>query len=53
MIKYQEKYCAGHLERKAYMKYINIITDMYDGVAANARTRGGVTSEFRNTIWLN
>ena len=32
------------------IKYIDIIRDMYDGVMANIRTCGGITSDFSFTI---
>ena len=35
------------------IKYINIINDMYDGVVANVRTCGGITSNFSITIGLH
>ena len=35
------------------IKYINIIKDMYDGVEANVRTCGGITSDFSITIGLH
>ena len=35
------------------IKYIDIIKDMYDGVAANVRTFGGITSDFSITIGLH
>ena len=33
--------------------YIDIIKDMYDGVVANVRTFGGITSNFSITIGLH
>jgi len=35
------------------IKYIDIIKDMYDGVVANVRTCGGITSDFSITIGLH
>ena len=35
------------------IKYIDIIRDMYDGVVANVRTCGGITSDFSITIGLH
>jgi len=35
------------------IKYIDIIRDMYDGVVANVKTRGGITSDFSITIGLH
>ena len=35
------------------IKYIDIIKDMYDGVVANVRTCGGITSDFFITIGLH
>ena len=35
------------------IKYIDIIKDMYDGVVANVRTCGGITSDFSITIRLH
>ena len=35
------------------IKYIDIINDMYDGVVANVRTCGGITSDFSITIGLH
>ena len=35
------------------IKYIDIISDMYDGVVANDRTYGGITSDFSITIGLH
>ena len=32
------------------IKYIDIIKDMYDGVVANVRTYGSITSNFSITI---
>jgi len=34
------------------IKYIDIIKDMYDGIVANVRTCGGITSDFSITIGL-
>jgi len=34
------------------IKYIDIIKDIYDGVVANVRTCGGITSDFSITIGL-
>ena len=33
-------------EEGSSLKYIDIIKDMYDGVVANVRTCGGITSDF-------
>ena len=33
-------------EKGVPIKYININKDMYDGVVANVRTCGGITSDF-------
>ena len=35
------------------IKYIDIIRDMYDRVAANVRTCGGIPSDFSITIGLH
>ena len=35
------------------IKYIDIIKDMFDGVVANVRTCGGITSDFSITIGLH
>ena len=35
------------------IKYIDIIKNMYDGVVANVRTCGGITSDFFITIGLH
>ena len=35
------------------IKYIEIIKDIYDGVVANVRTCGGITSNFSITIGLH
>ena len=35
------------------IKYIEIIKDMYDGVLANVKTCGGITSDFSITIGLH
>jgi len=35
------------------IKYIDIIKDMYDGVVANVRTYGGITSNFSITTRLH
>ena len=35
------------------MKYIKLIKDMYNVVVSSARTSGGITSEFLNTIVLH
>ena len=35
------------------IKYIDIIKDMYDGVVANVRTSGGITSDFSITSGLH
>ena len=36
-------------EKRVSIKYIDIIKDMYDGVVANVRTCGGITSDFSIT----
>ena len=40
-------------EKRVPIKYIDIIKDMYDAVAANVRTYGGITSDFFITIRLH
>ena len=35
------------------IKYIDKIKDMYDGVVANVKTYGGITSDFSITIGLH
>jgi len=40
-------------EKGSPIKYIDIINDMYDGVVANVRTCGGITSDFSITIGLH
>ena len=40
-------------ENRVPIKYIDIIKDMYDGVVANIRTCGGITSSFSITIGLH
>ena len=41
------------LKKGVPIKYIDIIKDMYDGVVANVRTYGGITSDFSITIGLH
>ena len=41
------------MKRGVPIKYIDIIKDMYDGVVANVRTCGGITSNFSTTIGLH
>jgi len=41
------------MKKKVHIKYIDIIKDMYDGVVANVRTCGGITSDFSITIGLH
>ena len=41
------------MKKGVYIKYIDIIKDMYDGVAANVRTCGGITSDFSITVGLH
>ena len=40
------------MKKRVLIKYIDIIRDMYDGVMANVRTSGGITSDFSITIGL-
>ena len=40
-------------EKGVPIKYIDIIKDMYDGIMANVRTCGGITSDFFITIGLH
>ena len=40
-------------EKRSPIKYIDIIRDMYDGVMANVRLCGGITSDFSITIELH
>ena len=41
------------MKKGVSIKYIDIIRDMYDGVMANVRTCGGITSDFSITIGLH
>ena len=41
------------MKKRVPIKYIDIIKDMYDGVVANLRTCGGITSDFSITIGLH
>ena len=41
------------MKKRVPIKYIDIIKDMYDGVVANVRTYGGITSDFSITIGLH
>ena len=38
------------MKKGVLIKYIGIIKDMYDGVVANVRIYGGITSDFSITI---
>ena len=37
-------------EKESPIKYIDIIKDMYDGIVANVRTCGGITSDFLSQL---
>ena len=41
------------MKKRVPIKYIDIIKDMYDGIVANVRTYGGITSDFSITIGLH
>ena len=41
------------MKKRVPIKYIDIIKDMYDGVVANVRTCGGITSDFFITSGLH
>ena len=41
------------MKKRVPIKYIDIIRDMYDGVVANVRTCGDITSDFSITIGLH
>ena len=41
------------MKKEVLIKYIDIIKDMYDGVVANVRTCGGITSDFSIIIGLH
>jgi len=41
------------MKKRIPIKYIDIIKDMYDGVVANVRTCGDITSDFSITIGLH
>ena len=41
------------MKKGVSIKYIDIIKDMYDGVVANIRTCGGLSSDFSITIGLH
>ena len=41
------------IKKEVPIKYIDIIKDMYDGVVANVRTCGDITSDFSITIRLH
>jgi len=41
------------IEKEVPIKYIDIIKNMYDGIAANVRTYGGIISDFSITIGLH
>ena len=38
------------MKKGAPIKYIDIITNMYDGVVANVRTCGGITDDFLSQL---
>ena len=40
-------------EKRVFIKYIDIIKDMYDEVVANVRTCGGITNDLSITIGLH
>ena len=41
------------MKKRVPIKYIDIINDMYDGIVANVRTCGGITSDFSITTGLH
>ena len=41
------------MKKRVPIKYIDIIKDIYDGVVANVRTCGRITSDFSITIGLH
>jgi len=41
------------MKKGVLIKYIDIIKDMYDGVVANVRNYGSITSDFSITIGLH
>jgi len=41
------------MKKRVFIKYINIIKDMYDGVVANVRTCESIISDFSITIGLH
>ena len=41
------------MKKRVPIKYIDIIKDIYDGIVANIRTCGGITSDFFITIGLH
>ena len=41
------------MKKGVLIKYIDIIKDIYNGVVANVRTCGGITSDFSITIGLH
>ena len=41
------------MKKGVLIKYIDIIKDTYDGLVANVRTYGGITSDFSITIELH
>ena len=41
------------MKKRVFIKYIDIIKDIYDVVMANVRTCGGITSDFSITTGLH
>lgn len=46
MIRYQDRYDGGLIKKRGFIKFIDLINDMYDKIVTNIRTWADLINDF-------